>query len=328
MKSMKSMKKTKKMQKRMKGAALVVMGCLALGRLGADPAEGIGLTAGLEFSLGNLNPPGTYRFSDEEAGQGGITPFVEYNKKINEAVSVAGQARFPYNFVEEARFLFLKAQVTYSLKAGEQGTLDISPFAQFNIPVDSPVPDSKGRDPSWLSEFAPQVRYTRRLGFGSVYLNVPVVFSFSSDGYYNFGTYGKTDRWPGDGGGKDRLRLGLDTDLKIYAYSQFDVDFFTHLPCGTEASTGLTRLAFCVGYEALLSGNLDLYLWTGIPTYQDGFKTEGLSLEIGVTDKNIIVPGLEAYLIFDVYNLGSDEEFNAGEGKPGFAPTLGVSYSF
>ncbi|MDR0709642.1 MAG: hypothetical protein LBF77_06220 [Spirochaetaceae bacterium] len=321
---------------------LVVFLLIAAVTAGAAFADPIGLKVYLDgFSFGNVAGD-DYKFSGE-GGEASFTPGIEYGTSfLDDSLALTAGLQDEVVFSDPLeQDVRLNVNVGYNLQLAPATKLVLSVWDFFHLLggndkfADADLGQVKTR-------IGVGVQLYQVLGFGVAWTILDVEFhkSFAKGSELGITT-----------GEDNNFAVGVNSNFGLYGLAGFGIAFNDAgaATVGLEKA-GVYGTTLRVGY---ITGNIDGRVSVEIPLFEDGVDFKGISIVPRFTYSNII-PGLEAYLDLAVSGIASKKYLTEAEretlktavesgndvskdqsavltlpnGKIGFTPTIGVSYSF
>jgi hypothetical protein len=258
-------------------------------------AQDLGMTAGAEFGITDLDEAGDTAY---------LRPFFIYeNDTLVDGLELYAEIGVPFWINPEFWMgvdLTLKGTYHLNLSAlPPAGTLSIILESQTAmIAVDDTW---AGALIDSASVLVPGIRYTHELDNLSLYgqIDVPFLLFSGTDGVDPFDF------------------VGLDFTLGFFTDFGFGLELTIENWITWEDESSFFDYVYVTPfYEA---GPLYAEVSFAIPTFEDGFKTDGLSITPEV--QYLIMDNLQAFLNFTISGIGSDD-------GTGFGMGLGVMFSF
>jgi len=161
---------------------LLLVLCVTAGFAAAED-EGTGLTAGLEFGIGNISK------ANDGDTEPYLMPIVIYEKSfLDGAVDLYAEADYTFGFSKvpndkgeevNPQSLYLDISVGYNLKLGEESTLSFILENEFDELIISPQYKDGN---SLYGIFTPAVKYNREIAIGDLYAQIGAPITYSQ--YY------------------------------------------------------------------------------------------------------------------------------------------------
>jgi hypothetical protein len=290
---------------------LVVFLLIAVVSAGAAFADPIGLKVYIDgFEFGDVAGD-DYKFSGEN-GEANFTPGIEYGTSfLDDALGLTVGLQDTIGFSDPMeQDVRLNLNVGYTLELAPATSLVFSVWDFFHL-TGADDEFAKADEGNINTRIGVGVQFYQTLDFGVVWAILDVEFHK----YFNEGA--ELGITTGDDNG---FAVGVDSNFGLYGSAGFGIgfnDFGANVLGLTE--TGPAAISLCVGYA---TDNIDGSVTVDIPLYENGLD-EGIGITPNFTYSDI-VPGLEAYLELEISGVGA----TAADAKIGFAPTVGVSYSF
>jgi hypothetical protein len=275
-----------------KAALLAMFAVIAVSLVNAQEegaeAEGIGLTAGIEFGFGNV--------ADE--AEIGITPNVVYeNSFLDGALDVFAEVDYTVTLSDPdaTHDVYIEEEIGYNLGVIEGGTLSIILNNWNWIQIEPALEDTEAH----LGTFEPALQWTQTLGFGDLWAK----FGFPIG-------YLPGEELPGE---KDAdTEIGLTTTVGWDSTFGLGVEFGVDVAIKPESD--LAGFGLLLSYDGgLIYGEVELVA-------DKKFEVIGIAPEIDVNlDFGLTIYAKAEIVIFNIEGFDMD---------PSFTPAIGVSYSF
>jgi hypothetical protein len=304
---------------------LVVFLLTAVVTVGVAFAEPIGLKVYLDgFSFGNVAAE-EYKFSGE-GGAAAFTPGIEYGTSfLNDSLALTAGLQDEIGLSDPLeQDVRLNVNVGYNIQLAPATKLVLSVWDFFHL-TGADDKFAKADEDNVKTRIGAGVQFYQVLSFGLAWTILDVEFhkSFKDGSELGITT-----------GDDYAFVAGVNSNFGLYGLVGFAIAFND---AGAVAvglgKAGVYGTKLRVGY---ITGNIDGRVSVDIPLFEDGVDIAGISIVPRFTYSNII-PGLEAYLDLEISGIASKDYGDAGStmeaagaanGKIGFTPTIGVSYSF
>jgi len=153
-----------------------VLLCVLVLFAGFVAADDIGLTAGLEFGVGNVTK------ANDGEWEPYLTPSITYEKSfLDDALDLYAELDYTFdfkpNFEELSQYLYFDLSLGYNLNFGSASTLSFileNEIDEFNI-----SPRSDGNN--FTGIFTPAVKFNQELGIGDIYAKASVPITYIQD---------------------------------------------------------------------------------------------------------------------------------------------------
>lgn len=284
---------------------------LALSLLGgAAFSEDLGLTAGVEFNIGQLNPEGNVDVMD--TGGTNIRPFVIWEADLVENLDITVEMGLPFwgNTEGDDNFwmdLDLNIFAAYHLGLSPEGTL------RFSLESDNLFEVVRDWSPRFHSgTLIPGVKYTHDLGGMSVFGKVGLPFLLFAVGDAARGVD------PLDEVGID-FTLGMGMDMNPGTLG-FELGLLNSIRSGGRSSDDFAR--YLTLLPSFTFAAIPLYAEVDIiiPIYSNGMDFEGVT--IIPEFRYDITSSFQAWVNLPIFNVGADY------GDVGVGLGIGVQFSF